>query len=82
MNSTYHSRQLPKNAKDNGNSYIKSNKNSTSYEITKFMNKINKLSPMALLISRNALENDVKFKPKKNKYKLTREQAIKNIIKP
>ncbi len=60
---------------------LKVNKNSTSYEITKFMNKINKLSsPMALLISRNALENDVKFKPKKNKYKLTREQAIKKIV--
>lgn len=60
---------------------LKVNKNSTSYEITKFIKKINKLSsPMALLISRNALEDDVKFKPKKNKYKLTREQAIKKIV--
>ncbi len=60
---------------------LKVNKNSTSYEITKFIKKINKLSsPMALLISRNALEDDVKFESKNNKYKLTREKAIKKIV--
>lgn len=60
---------------------LKVKKNTTSYEIKKFIKKIYKSSsPMALLISKDALEDDVKSKLSKNKYKLTREQAIKKIV--
>ena len=64
-----------------GISFLSVNKKTKLIEIEKFIKKLNKrLSPMALLISRDALEDDTKPKLVNSKYKLSREEAIREIV--